>query len=138
MNFFKNFCILLIFIILSGIVTGKIAGDYILSSALRGNNSFLTYIFSPSQSFAGTYKLLNDSSDYNRLTGYYAYNESGLIDIDFLYERYTMEDSDIIKKVIIWIAEQNNKHENLVDFYRKLYNISPDNIKKILLEKIEK
>ena len=138
MKFIKNFCIILFFALSAGAVAGKISGDYILSSAFRGNISFITFIFSPSQSFIDTYSLLNNSNDYKRLAGYYAYKESGVVDIDFLYERYKSEDSDIIKKVIIWIAEDNYKNEKLVDFYRKIYNISPENIQKILLTKIGK
>lgn len=117
---------------------GKLSGDYILSSAIKGDVSFLTFIFSPSRSFIDTFSLLNNSSDYKRLAGYYAYNESGLADPDFLFERYTRENSDIIKKAIIWIAEERFDKEKLVDFYKKIYNLSPDNIQKILQAKLEK
>ena len=101
MKFVKNFYLLLFFLALSGIAAGKVSGDYILSSALKGNISILALVFSPSQSFIDTYSLLNNSDDFKRLTGYYAYKESGQIDLDFLYERYKSEDSDIIKKTII-------------------------------------
>jgi len=117
---------------------GKFSGDYILSTTLRGNITFLSFIFSPSQSFIDTYALLNNSSDYKRLTGYYAYRESGLSDLNFLYERYKSEDSQILKKTIIWVAEETNDREKLVDFYKKLYSISSEEIKKILIEKIDK
>jgi len=138
MKFFKNFCIFLMFLALSGAVVGKFSGDFILSSALNGKVTFFTFIFSPSQNFIDTYSLLNSSSDYKRLTGYYAYKESGLVDLDFLYERYKSEDSDIIKKVIIWIAGEEKKKEKLVDFYKKIYSISPEDIQKILMPKIGK
>lgn len=137
MKFIKNFCLLLLLLAIAGLAAGKVAGDYILSSALRGNITFLTFVFSPSQSFIDTYSLLNNNSDYKRLTGYYAYNESGKIDLDFLFERYKSEDSEIVKKTIIWIAEENSGKEKLVDFYKKLYNVSPENIRKILLTKME-
>ena len=126
------------FLALSGAVVGKFSGDFILSSALNGKVTFFTFIFSPSQNFIDTYSLLNSSSDYKRLTGYYAYKESGLVDLDFLYERYKSEDSDIIKKVIIWIAGEEKKKEKLVDFYKKIYSISPEDIQKILMPKIGK
>ena len=136
MKLFKNFFILLVIIIITGMGAGKLSGDFILSSALRGNISFLSFMFSPSQSFIETYSLLNDSSDYKRLTGYYAYKESGLADLNFLYERYKSEDSEIIKNTIIWIAEERMGSEKLVDFYRKLYNISPESIQKSLNAKM--
>ncbi len=138
MKIIKKFCVFLLLLAILGSAAGKIAGDYILSSALRGNITFLTFVFSPSQSFIDTYSLLNNSSDYKRLTGYYAYKESGKIDLDFLYERYKGEDSDIIKKTIIWIAEGNTGKEKLVDFYKKIYNVSPEGIQKILITKMGK
>lgn len=138
MKLVKNFCIILMFLMTIGCVTGKFYGDYILKSSLAGDFSIFSFIFSPSQSFSDTYSLLNSSSDYDRLTGYYAYKESGLLDLDFLYERYKSEDSDIIKKVIIWLAEDYSDKEKLVDFYRKLYNVSPENIQKSLASKIGK
>jgi len=134
---FKKFYMFLLLLTLTGMAAGKLSGDYILSSAIKGNVSFLTFIFSPSRSFIDTFSLLNNSSDYKRLEGYYAYNESGLADPDFLVERYKKEDSDIIKKAIIWIAEEHFDREKLVDFYKKIYNLSPDNIQKILQTKLE-
>lgn len=138
MKYIKKFCLILFLIISAGAIAGKISGDYILSSALKGNITPLSFIFSPSQGFIDTYSLLNNSNDYQRLSGYYAYRESGVADPEFLYERYKTEDSDIIKKTIIWIAENNFKDEKLVDFYRKIYNISPESIQKNLSTKIEK
>ena len=138
MKLIKNFCFTLFFIVIAGAAIGRISGDYILKSSLKGNISFFTFIFSPSQGFIDTFKLLNDSNDFKRLTGYYAYKESGLIDLDFLYERYKNEDSVIIKKIIIRIAEDNLKGEKLVDFYKKLYEVSPVELKKLLKTKLEK
>jgi len=138
MKILKNFCFMLLLILISGAVTGKICGDYILYKSLKGDISFLTFIFSPSQSFIDTYSLLNSANDYKRLAGYYAYKESGMVDSEFLYERYKTEDSDIIRKVIIWTAGDCFSNEKLVDFYRKLYNLSPESIKKLLLTKIKK
>lgn len=138
MKLIENSFFMIVFMIFAGLAAGKISGDLILSSALNGNITILTFIFSPSQSFIDTHSLLNESNDYRRLSGYYAYRESGKIDMEFLAERYKSENSEIIKKVIIWIAEGCSDKEKLVDFYRKIYNLSPENIKKILDIKIEK
>lgn len=138
MRIIRNFCIFIAISFIAGSAAGKIAGDGILSSVLRGNINFFSFIFSPSQSFIDTYSLLNNSNDYKRLAGYYSYRETGLIDPEFLYERYRIEDSEIIKKTIIWIAEGSFRGEKLVDFYRKIYNISPENIQKTLQVKIGK
>ena len=131
----KKFCISVFLITVCGLITGKISGDYIRSSIIRGDAGILSFAFSPSRGFIDMYSLLNSSDDFKRLTGYYAYRESGLVDLDFLFERYKAEDSEIIKKAIIWSAGGYKHKEKLVDFYRKIYNFSPAAIQKFLSEK---
>jgi hypothetical protein len=126
-----------VIIIISAFVTGKFCGDYMRYSIIRGNISVLSYAFLPSQGFIDMYSFLNSGDDFKRLAGYYTYRDSGMADLDFLIERYKVEDSDIIKKVIIWAAEESRHKEKLVDFYKKIYDISPEGIQKILRLKIE-
>lgn len=135
---YTKFFLVLFIVTITGLFTGRISGEYIVNKTLKGEITFLTFIFSPSQNLIDIYSLLNDSNDYKRLAGYYAYKDSGYVDTDFLYERYKIEESVIIKKVIIWIAECNIRSEKLVDFYTKLYNISPESIKKQLSVKMKK
>ena len=133
----KNFCVIIL-ISLSGFAGGIACGDIILSRSIKGDFLFMAFIFHPSQNFVDTYSLLNNSNDFKRLAGYYAYKESKLIDLDFLYERYKIEESDIIHNTIIWIAgnsDLNNK--KLVDFYKKLYSISTGKTKEILSKKMD-
>ena len=133
----KNFCLIII-IALTGFAAGIACGDVILSRSIRGDFLFMAFIFQPSQNFVDTYSLLNDSNDFKRLAGYYAYKESKLVDLDFLYERYKIEESDIIHNTIIWIAETSDiNNKKLVDFYKKIYTISTDKTKEILSKKIE-
>jgi hypothetical protein len=133
----KNFCFIILLSI-TGFGTGIVCGNVILSHSIKGDFLFMAFIFQPSQNFIDTYSLLNNSNDFKRLTGYYAYKESRLVDLDFLYERYKIEESDIIHNTIIWIAgnsDLNNK--KLVDFYKKLYSISTEKTKENLSKKIE-
>ena len=83
----KIFCLIII-IALTGFAAGIACGDVILSRSIRGDFLFMAFIFQPSQNFVDTYSLLNNSNDFKRLAGYYAYKESKLVDLDFLYERY--------------------------------------------------
>jgi len=132
----KNLCFIIL-ISLAGLGVGIACGNVILSRSIKGDFLFMAFIFQPSQNFVDTYSLLNDSNDFRRLTGYYAYKESKLVDLDFLYERYKIEESDIIHNTIIWIAENSNlNNENIVDFYKKLYAISTGKTKETLSKKI--
>ncbi|MCL2154238.1 MAG: hypothetical protein FWH53_01100 [Leptospirales bacterium] len=133
----KNFCLIAI-ISLTGFGAGIACGDVILSRSIKGDFLFMSFIFQPSQNFVDTYSLLNNSNDFKRLAGYYAYKESKLVDLDFLYERYKIEESDIIHNTIIWVAETSDlNNKKLVDFYKKIYTISTDKTKEILSKKIE-
>ena len=133
----KKICFIILLSI-TGFAAGIFCGDVILARSIKGNFLFMAFIFQPSQNFVDTYSLLNDSNDFRRLAGYYAYKESKLIDLDFLYERYKIEESDIMHKTIIWVAENSNlNNKKLVDFYKKLYDISATKTKEILLKKIE-
>lgn len=134
---FKKIYISLIFIFLAGLLFGKLSGDIIISSTLKGNISIFNILFMPSKTLIDTYGFLNSSDDFTRLTGYYIYRESGFVDLDFLLERYKNEDDEIIKKTIIWTAEVCSNREKLVDFYKKLYTVSNDNLKQILNLKID-
>ena len=133
----KNFCVIIL-ISLSGFAGGIACGDIILSRSIKGDFLFMAFIFHPSQNFVDTYSLLNNSNDFKRLAGYYAYKESNLVDLDFLYERYKIEESDIIHNTIIWIAENSDlNNKKLVDFYKKLYSISTGKTKEALSKKID-
>ena len=132
----KNICFIIL-ISLTGFAAGIACGNVILSRSLKGNFLFMAFIFHPSQNFVDTYSLLNDSNDFRRLAGYYAYKESKLVELDFLYERFKIEESDIMLNTIIWVAETSNiNKENVMDFYKKIYTISTGKTKEILSKKI--
>jgi len=137
MESIKKFCFIIL-LSLTGFGAGIACGEVVLLRSIKGDFLFMAFIFQPSQNFIDTYSLLNDSNDFKRLAGYYAYKESKLIDIDFLYERYKIEESDIIHNTIIWIAENSNlNNKKLVDFYKRLYDISTTKTKEILQKKID-
>ncbi|HOK01071.1 MAG TPA: hypothetical protein PKX79_01560 [Spirochaetota bacterium] len=99
--------------------------------------SLVNFIFRPSGNIIKTYILLNSSDELKRLEGYYSYRELPLRDENFLLKRYSMETSDLIKKTIIWVAEEKFKDKNPVDIYQKFYNTSSENLKIYLQQKID-
>ncbi len=135
---FKKFIIILTTVFLTGVLAGKISGEYILKSALRGDVNLFTFLFSQSQNFIDMFYLLNSQMDYKRLEGYYSYRESGYADLDFLYERYKAENSWILKKAILWSANGSSEQEKLVDFYDKIYKISTEEERVLIKDKINK
>lgn len=133
----SRFPVILALILGSGLLTGWFYGTHIINRLMTGEIGFSTFIFTPSKNLLDTYIMLNSVNTLKRLEGYYSYREAGLRDIDFLYTRYKLEESDIIKKTIIWIAESSTTNEK-IDFYKKLQDISSGSLKKYLQVKIDR
>lgn len=127
---------LLLTAVMTGLLAGWLYGNRIVSHLLKGDIGLSTFLFMPSKNVIDTYILLNNSDELKRLVGYYAYRESGGNDLEFLYKRYTLEDSVVIKKTIIWIAERTHNPEEMQVFYKKLYDASTDSLKRYLQVKI--
>lgn len=136
MDDIKKFAIITVIFFSSGIISGWFYGSHIIKTLMRGDIGISTYIFTPAKNLIDTYIMLNSGNELQRLEGYYCYRETGQRDYDFLYTRYKLEESVIIKKTIIWIAETDTSYEK-IDFYKKLYDISYGSLKKYLQVKIE-
>lgn len=132
----KKTSVILAMALISGVLSGWLYGNHIVNQFMTGNIGVSTFIFLPSKNMIDTYVMLNSRNELKRLEGYYAYREAGVRDLDFLYRRYSLEESELIKKTIIWISEKNNDTGELRDFYKKLYEVSPGSIKRYLQEKI--
>jgi hypothetical protein len=72
------------------------------------------------------------------LSGYYAYFQSGLIDFDYLYNRFLEEEQDVIKNTIVWAASQSSSTDDVIIFYDKIYNAVNKRNRNIILNYIEK
>lgn len=136
MDDIKKFAIITVIFFSSGIISGWFYGTHIIKTFMRGDIGISTFIFTPTKNLIDTYIMLNSRNELQRLEGYYCYRETGQRDYDFLYTRYKLEESVIIKKTIIWIAETDTSYEK-IDFYKKLYDISYGSLKKYLQVKIE-
>jgi len=131
----KKFIFAVLIIFLCGISTGWFYGTLIINRLMRGEFGLSTFVFMPSKNLVDTYIMLNSRNELQRLEGYYSYKNTGLRDFDFLYKRYKMEESEIIRKTIIWIADEDSPEEK-IPFYKKLYEVSPGKLKKYLQSKI--
>lgn len=132
----KKISVILSIILISGIFCGWLYGTHIVNQLMRGNIGISTFIFLPSKNMIDTYVMLNSKDELRRLEGYYAYRETGLKDFDFIYRRYKLEKSDLTRKTLIWIIEENNDAVEMQSFYKKLYEASPESLKRYLQVKI--
>ncbi len=136
MRVIKKNALFLCLIFIGGIISGWFYGNYITGKFLKGDIGISNFLFLPSKNMIDTFILLNSQNELKRLEGYYAYRETGLKDHEFLYRRYRDEDSDIIRKTIIWIVENDDNVEELNKFYKKLYEVTSGTLKRYLQKKI--
>ncbi len=139
MKFNKNkfFLLSVILLFAAGMYTGNIIGRNSAKGGPSGIGPVLV-LFYPSSNYIDAVKFLNSKNPLTRLSGYYAYAQSGLIDFDYLYNRFIEEDLDVIKNTIVWAASQSSSTDDVIKFYEKIYNSVNKRNRDIILNYIEK
>ncbi|NLV69235.1 MAG: hypothetical protein GXY14_16340 [Spirochaetes bacterium] len=122
----------------SGFLAGIPAGLLIEKSAVNGSFYLPALSFRPSENFAELIRRLNSNDPLLRLTGYYIYRETGLVDLEFLLKRYEYDDTGIIRKTIIWIAFSERDIKKLSDFYGKIFEISTPELQHVIILNVKK
>lgn len=139
MKFIKSNLFLISAVIL--LAAGILAGSMIGRSSVKGGPegiSPLLVLFNPTGNYIDSVKLLNSQNPLERLSGYYAYSRSGLMDFNYLYNRYIQEDLTVIKNTIVWAASQSSSREEVVNFYKRIYKASDKRNRDLILNYIEK
>lgn len=122
----------------AGFVCGIPAGLVFEKSAVNGKFYLPALSFRPSQNFAELIRRFNSNDPYYRLTGYYIYRETGLVDLEYLRQRYEYDDTELIRKTIIWIASSERDIKKLSDFYSKIFEISTPEIQHVIILNVKK
>ena len=122
----------------AGFVCGIPAGRLFEYSAVNGRFYLPALSFRPSQNFAELISRFNSNDPFYRLTGYYIYRETGLVDLEFLFQRYKYDDTELIRKTIIWIASSERDIKKLADFYSKIFEISTPQIQHVIILNVKK
>lgn len=122
----------------AGFICGIPAGIVFEKSAINGKFYLPALSFRPSQNFAELIRRLNSDDPLYRLTGYYIYRDTGLVDLEFLLKRYEYDDTDLIRKNIIWIASSEHDIKKLADFYSKIFEISSPEIQHVIISNVKK
>ena len=128
---------LAILLFAAGMYTGNIIGKNSAKRRPSGISPVLV-LFYPSGNYVDAVKFLNSKNPLTRLSGYYAYSQSGLIDFEYLYNRFIEEDMDVIKNTIVWAASQSSSTEDVIKFYDKIFTSVNKRNRDIILNYIEK
>ena len=136
MYWLKKNIISILLVFAAGAAAGSDWGYYIVKELLHSRTGVYAFIFTPSKNLFDIVDMLNSNDVLKRIEGYYGYRESGLNDLEFLYNRYKIEKSEITRRVILWTAQRDADPEKLNSFYKKCYNISTETLKIYLQMKI--
>ncbi len=133
--------LLIIFTVLlfgAGIITGMIIGKTSIKYGTSSGISPILVLFYPSSNYIDTVKLLNSENPLYRLGGYYAYFGNKIIDFDYLQKKFMEEEWSVIKNTIVWAASQHSSTEEVLGFYKKIFNASDQRNRDFILNYIEK
>lgn len=96
----------------AGLALGGAAGRSVLTGMYRGKISLLSLLYMPAGHYYEASSLLNSSSEFDRITGYYALSEGIEPEISFLREQYSKETSSSVRSVILWLMTINGNRES--------------------------
>jgi len=139
MKIIKSKLLLITVIVLftAGMYAGTIIGRNSAKGGPAGIGPVLI-LFHPAGSYIDAVIFLNSRNPLKRLTGYYAYFQSGLIDFDYLHSRFLEEDHAVIKNTIVWAASQSSSTDDVIKFYEKIYKSVNKRNRDLILNYIEK
>ena len=121
-----------------GFFGGKFGGKQLLKGFFSTGDIRLSILFTPSHEFFNTYQKINSYNEFDRLSGYYAMVDNNYINDDFLMKRYELEESEILKRTIIWILGFSKNKETISSFYSSIYNKSELRIKEEIMRSVSR
>ncbi len=124
-------------ICIGGCILGLGAGHFILKLVIRNPLFSPFLIYRPSRDFFASYRLVNSTNELERLAGYYALRENGLIDIPFLEERYSQEESPVTRRAIVWVLGASKNVKNVTAFFEKIYPSATDSVRQEMLRSLK-
>ncbi len=133
----STFILIIAALFVSGLAAGDFLGRISLNKVSAGEITAALVLFNPSSVYIDTVKLLNSRDPFKRLSGYYAYSDTRLIDLDYLHKRFTEEESPVIKNVIIWTASRSEKTDDVIYFYKKVFKLGSKRNQEFILNYIE-
>lgn len=113
---------------LIGLAVGRMTGTHLLEGVVLRESRLPLLVLRPVGQYYDIYRLLNSTNPFSRLSGYYALVENGMIDVNFLIERYRVERFPVIKKALLWALGFSQDRRRVVDFYRSIYGESDGEI----------
>lgn len=124
-NRFKYFIFVLVIII--SILFGKFYADIANKKYILGESRLRLLFSVPAMDLITLNKSLYSFDIFKRASAYYSLVDFNLIDIPFLEERFKVEKSLYIKKIIVWvIAHSENKSVAAKSLERILYKSEKD------------
>lgn len=125
-------------LVLCGYLTGSFIGYTAIKEALYHNFATLIIMYKPAYNFIGLYRNLNSPDELKRLEGYYSLLQSGLIDADYLCDRFEKEQGEVNKRTIVWLLGFSHDQKKVFDVFSRNYRQSSPRIRKEMLRSLQR
>ncbi len=111
--------IIALLLFISGFTAGSLLKKQFFIEFLGMGSNYLYLIYRPVHQFVRIRYELYSNNKLERLKAYYALYDYNYIDVDFLAERYRLEDSHLNKRTIVWILGNAPDRDKVKRFINK-------------------
>ena len=133
-----RFIIIILITACTGYASGHLIGAELIKRFVTGRSGLLLLLSRPGYESVQSASLLNSSSGFKRIAGYYSLFENRNIDSVFLIERYRREREDYLKSTIIWLLGYSDGSSGVLKFLSQEYKTANESFKRDILRSMKK
>jgi len=117
----------------AGFYAGRVLGDRFVEDIVLGEGRLPLLLSRPVNRFYEVYTLIHSENRLSRLAGYYGLADNGIINLEFLAERFRLEQDPPLQAAIVWVAARSGDTDGVLRFYSSVFSDSSDSVKKRIL-----
>ena len=121
-----------------GNAIGLFGSHHMVNNLLSGRGLSSLLIFKPTGNLIRIFKMVNSKNELERLSGYYALLDSGIIDVNFLAEQLTREETPAVKRTIIWLLSFAESAEEAEAVFDEVYGRSTLPMKREIIRSMKR
>ncbi len=117
-----------------GYFAGRGLGGRFMEVLLLDQARFPLLLSRPVNRFYDVHALIHSGNPYSRLGGYYGLADNGMINLEFLAERFRLEKEPAVRGAIAWIAAGSGDTDGVLRLYASVFPESSHQEKRRILE----
>lgn len=129
----RNIAIIALIILALSFLFGAGIGRFLLGRLVTGQDALAFVMSRPTREFVVISRLVNSRSELDRLSGYYALLDNGMLDTGFFAERLQKEISPVVRRTIVWILGFSGNREEALSVLSAAFDSAGPRIKREVL-----